>query len=79
MNEQINNKIKEIMSSVFNVDINTINDGSSPETIETWDSMQHMKLIVALEEEFGITFTDDQIGEMLDFKSTVDAVLQNKK
>ena len=79
MNEQINNKIKEIMSSVFNVDINTINDGSSPETIETWDSMQHMNLIVALEEEFGITFTDDQIGEMLDFKSTVDAVLQNKK
>ena len=79
MNEQINNKIKEIMSSVFNIDINTINDGSSPETIETWDSMQHMNLIVALEEEFGITFTDDQIGEMLDFKSTVDAVLQNKK
>ncbi len=79
MSEQTNNKIKEIMATVFNVEKSAINDDSSPETLETWDSLQHMNLIVSLEEEFGITFNDDQVTDMLDFKSVVKAVEDNGK
>lgn len=79
MNEQNNDKIKNIMSAIFSVDKNVINEDSSPETIETWDSLQHMNMIVALEEEFGITFNDDQISSMIDFKSVSEALSQNVK
>ena len=55
------NRIKKIMSVVFEVPDKEINDKSSPETIETWDSLKHMNLVVALEEEFDIEFNDEEI------------------
>jgi acyl carrier protein len=79
MSQPNTEKIKEILATVFNVDKSTINDSTSPETLETWDSLQHMNMIAALEEEFGISFTDDQISDMLDFKSVVSAVGQQGK
>ena len=79
MTEQNNDKIKNVMSTIFNVDKSAINNASSPETIEAWDSLQHMNLIVALEEEFGIVFNDDQISTMIDFKSVSEAVNENVK
>lgn len=62
------NRIKEIMSIVFETDISTIDDDASPETIENWDSLKHMNLIAALEEEFRITLSDDEILDMLNYK-----------
>lgn len=42
-----------------------INENSSPDTIEAWDSLKHMNLILALEESLNVQFTDEQIVEML--------------
>jgi acyl carrier protein len=49
----------------MNVPIESVKEDSSPETIETWDSLNHMSLILTLEEEFGIPFSDEEIVEML--------------
>ncbi len=62
------NRIKEIISVVFETDLSMIDDNASPETIENWDSLKHMNLIAVLEEEFNITFTDNEILEMLSYK-----------
>ncbi len=62
------NRIKEIMSIVFETDLSMIDDSASPETIENWDSLKHMNLIAALEEEFKITFSDDEILDMLNYE-----------
>ena len=62
------NKIKNVISSVFDVNINEISDDTSPDCLDNWDSMGHMNLIVALEEEFNILFDEDEITEMLNFK-----------
>lgn len=61
-------KVKEIMAAVFETEASMINETSSADTIENWDSIRHMNLIVALEEEFGIQLNDDQISEMTNFK-----------
>lgn len=58
-------KVKEIMSIVFEVDLSAINDDANPDQLENWDSLRHMNLIVALEEEFDLEFDDDDIVEML--------------
>lgn len=60
-------KIKNVMASVFEMPIEEINKESSPDKIENWDSLKHMNLVVALEEEFNIEFTDDEITEMMNF------------
>ena len=61
-------KIKEVFSNIFGTPLNEINGQSSPDTIENWDSINHMKLITALEEEFDVEFTDEQILEMQNVK-----------
>jgi acyl carrier protein len=60
-------KIKKVMSDVFGIHVSQINDESTPDNIENWDSFNQMNLIVSLEEEFGITFTDDEIVEMISY------------
>ena len=55
------------MAAVFEVPGEAIHAESSPETIESWDSLKHMNLVVALEEEFSIVFEDDEIIQMLNF------------
>lgn len=61
-------KIKSVMATVFGMDVSEINENSSPDVIEEWDSLNHMNLIVALEEEFGVEFSEDQIASMLNYK-----------
>ena len=41
-------------------------------TIESWDSLEDMNLILALEEELGFTFTEDQMVELVDLKTIVE-------
>ncbi len=59
------------MAAVFETEPSLINENSSPDNIENWDSIRHMNLIVALEEEFGIQFNDDQIADMTNFKLVI--------
>jgi len=61
--------IKKIMSVVFEIPEEQIKDDSSLDTIESWDSLKHMNLIIALEEELEVEFTDNEIFEMMDYKS----------
>jgi acyl carrier protein len=61
-------KLKEVLSRIFNVSLETITDEASPDTIENWDSLRHMNLVLALEEEFDVEFTDDQVVEILSYK-----------
>ena len=66
MNEnRINEKIIEIVANMMEVPMDSVTMDSSPDTIETWDSLKHMNLLLALEQEFEIEFTDDQIVELL--------------
>jgi acyl carrier protein len=56
--------IKHLVSRIFNIDIESINDKSSPDNIKNWDSLGHMNLVAALEEEFGIELDDDDIEDL---------------
>ena len=67
MNKIIDERIKGVMSSVFNVPKGEIQSDASPDTINSWDSLRHMDLIIGLEEEFDIEFDDENIGNLLNY------------
>lgn len=48
-----------------------VTETSSPDTIESWDSLQHMKLILAVEEAFGVQFSDRDIVSIKDVQSLI--------
>ena len=57
------------MSRVFSVPISEINDQSSPETIERWDSFNGLVLVDELESAFNVKFT---VSEITDVQTTAD-------
>ena len=61
-------KIKEIIANILDIAMDLIDENSSPETIEKWDSLKHMNIIIALEEEFNIEFSDEDMLEMLNYQ-----------
>lgn len=61
-------KLKEVLSAVFEVSIESITEESSSDTIENWDSLRHLNLIIALEEEFDVVIPDEEVGNLVNFK-----------
>lgn len=57
-------QVRGIASDVFGVPADTITAESSPQSIESWDSMQHLNLVLAIEERFGVRFEPEEMEEM---------------
>ncbi len=64
----VNTKIKQVMSAVFEVPFESIADDASSDIIENWDSLRHLNLILALEEEFGVSIPDEEVGNLVNYK-----------
>jgi acyl carrier protein len=57
-------QVRGIASDILGVQAGTITAASSPETIESWDSMQHLNLVLAIEEKFGVQLAPEEIEQM---------------
>ena len=60
----MSNKLYSIISKVMNVPESEINDQSSPETVEAWDSLNLYMLIDDIEAEFNVKFILEEILEI---------------
>ncbi len=65
-------RVQAISADVFQVPASHINADSSPETLESWDSAQHLNLVLALEQQFGVQFEPEEMQKM----TTVGAVVE---
>ncbi len=54
LTDTMKDTVRKILSSVLELPEEAITGSSSPETIEQWDSFNHIKIIAALESEFNI-------------------------
>jgi acyl carrier protein len=64
-------KLHQIVSEVFNVELNKINDNTSTENLEEWDSFNFYVLLDQIENKFNIKFDLDEtleIKKIGDFK-----------
>jgi acyl carrier protein len=68
MINEIKERVRNLMAIVFGLETTQVKDNAEPGVIETWDSLRHMNLIVALEEEFEIVFTDEEMTELLNIE-----------
>ncbi|MFH0861128.1 MAG: acyl carrier protein [Candidatus Altiarchaeota archaeon] len=71
-------KVKEIIASVFEIDIAGINMEMTSDDIEKWDSLGQLKLINALEKEFNVIFEMEEIFSIMSIKD-VYRILEQKK
>ncbi|MDR7132689.1 acyl carrier protein [Algoriphagus sp. 4150] len=64
------------MSVVFEISHSEIYEYSSIDTIQNWDSIRQLNLIIALEEEFQISIPDEEIGNMVNYKIIYHVILE---
>lgn len=60
-------QIKQIMSDVLDVESTRVDASTNQENTPNWDSMSQINLVIALEQEFGVSFTPSEIGSLVSF------------
>jgi acyl carrier protein len=61
-------KLRQVLATVLRIPAAEIGDDTSTDTVEAWSSLAHLDLILALEEEFGITIPDEEVGDLTSFR-----------
>jgi acyl carrier protein len=70
MTQPILERIRSIAADLLNVPVQQVLPASSPDTIENWDSLNHLNLVLGLEGAFGVQFSPEEIAKM----QTVEAI-----
>ena len=74
MSADLETTIRTILADVFDLEPESIGADTSTDTVEAWDSLQHLTLVLALEEELGISFGDDETMQLVTFPLIVEIV-----
>jgi acyl carrier protein len=64
--------LTEVIKNVLDVD--SVSDDDSMQTIKSWDSLRHLNLVMAIEERFGITFDPDEIPELTSVRKISESI-----
>ena len=55
------------MATVLQVDVESIGPDTDMDTVESWDSLKHLTLVLALESEFGVSIPDEDAGAITSY------------
>ena len=71
-------EVKEILAKVLEIDIATIFDNATQKDIAKWDSLQHLNLIVEIEDKYDISIDPEDISEMLSIDKIIEIIKKYK-
>ena len=71
------NELLEVFSIVFNKTFKE-NEIISKQTERDWESLKHIELIMAIEEQFEITFNPEEISELDSFDKILEKIEELK-
>ena len=67
-------RLREIFSTVLELEPDTINEDLTPESCEKWDSLHHIHIVNSIDEEFDINLDFQQQIDMTSFEKAVEIV-----
>jgi acyl carrier protein len=67
-------RIRAIMAEVLRLPQDRIGADAAIGTVPNWDSTAHMRMMIALEDEFGIELDESRMVEMTSFAKIRDTV-----
>jgi acyl carrier protein len=71
-------EVKEILAKVLEIDIAKIFDNATQKDIAKWDSLQHLNLIVEIEDKYDISIDPEDISEMLSIDKIIEIIKKYK-
>ena len=57
-------RVNKVFQTVFDDETISVNENTTSNDIEDWDSLEHISLIVAIEQEFNIKFSMGEVSNM---------------
>jgi len=72
-----NQKLMMLISSVLNIDENSINNDTSPENTESWDSFNALVMVSELESEFEVQFSIDEVYSVSNVKDIKNVLIRH--
>lgn len=76
---EIYERLNEVFQDVFDDEDITVNDATTADDIEDWDSLEHINLIVAVENAFGMKFNMGEVNTMKNVGEMVDIIMNRIK
>ena len=58
------NRLIVLLTKILEVNPGQINKESSVDNVEAWDSLRHMNLVIAVEQEFDVSISEEDAMEM---------------
>ena len=77
--EEIDNALDEVFQEVFDDEEIHVNESTTADDIEDWDSLEHINLVVAVENKFGIKFNMNEVTTMKNVGEMVDIILERQQ
>ena len=74
MEERIYETLNEIFRDIFDDEDIVVTPETNSDTIEDWDSLEHINLVVAIEKAFGLKFSMDEVTGMKDVGEMVEII-----
>ena len=78
MTNEIEKKVLNLFSIVMDVPIKNLNKNSNPDTVENWDSLSHVKMIMEIESEFNIDLLPDEALEIFSIDSAIKIIIDKQ-
>ena len=80
MNEkQIYERLNEVFRDVFDDEDITVNADTTADDIDDWESIEHINLVGAVEDEFGLRFKMGEVSGMKNVGEMVDIIMKRGK
>ena len=73
--EEIYERLNNVFRDVFDDDSIVVKPETTSNDIEDWDSLEHINLVVAVEQEFGIKFNMNEVTTMKNVGEMVDIII----
>jgi acyl carrier protein len=57
-------KMRDVLAMMLEVPVSEISDATEMDAVERWDSLKHLKIVLALEEAFDVSFDEENALEI---------------
>ncbi len=70
-------KLYLLLSNVLQLELEEINEDTSPENTESWDSFNALVMVTELEDTFNVSFTMDEVQSVRNVKDIKNALIDH--
>ncbi len=78
-NNEIAARLNEVFRDVFGDSSISVNPSTTSDDIEDWDSIEHINLIAAVEDEFGMRFKMREVSGMKNVGEMMNIIAERGK